>query len=94
MGLRTLGIAMSTVLAIAGLTRGQRGTWSLVTRSRQWGDIEPEPELERPDNPPEWALDPDIWEHARDTVAPHWSNYEEPWAVVTHIYERMGGRVA
>lgn len=100
MGLRTIGIAISSVLAIAGLSRNTRITRHTrihieepdeLDEPEQWGRAEPA--LRRPDNPPRWALDPDIWDRARDTVAKYWTHYDDPWAVVTHVYRRMGGRV-
>jgi hypothetical protein len=43
-------------------------------------------------NPPRWARDKDIWYRAVDKVKPHWDSYDEPYAVVTTVYQRMGGR--
>ena len=40
----------------------------------------------------------DVWlvglrnERAKVRVRPHWHEYREPWAVVAHVYEQMGGR--
>lgn len=42
-------------------------------------------------NPPCWVEDEDIWERAKEAVAPRWENYDEPYAVVTYVYEQMGG---
>ncbi|HVW28893.1 MAG TPA: hypothetical protein VG963_04015 [Polyangiaceae bacterium] len=52
-----------------------------------WGHTYP-----HPDNPPAWVRDEDVWEHAKERVRPHWHEYREPWAVVAHVYEQMGGR--
>jgi hypothetical protein len=46
--------------------------------------------------PPVWAVDRDIWQRAYEEVRPRWAHYAKsgnPYAVVTTIYERMGGRV-
>jgi len=40
-----------------------------------------------------WVVDGATWERAKAAVKPYWSQYEEPWAVVTHVYEQLGGRV-
>ena len=45
-------------------------------------------------NPPEWVEDEDIWEKAKDAVEPKWDDYDEPYAVVAHVYEAMGGGVS
>jgi hypothetical protein len=47
------------------------------------------------DNPPEWAAQPDIWTKAEDAVDPEGAGaqYDEPYAVVAHVYKRMGGKI-
>lgn len=45
-------------------------------------------------NPPESITDEDIWEKAKEAVEPHWDEYDEPYAVVMHVYEKMGGGFA
>jgi len=45
----------------------------------------------RDDNPPSWVKDESTWERAKAEVRKQWSNYSEPWAVVVHVYEQMGG---
>lgn len=77
-----LATAATTLFAWAG----SRGT-SVAT----WQGENPNPARE--DNPPPWAQDPQTWERARKQVEPYWDRYDEPWAVVTHVYQRMGGRV-
>ena len=52
-----------------------------------WGHTYP-----HPDNPPAWVRDENVWERAKERVRPHWHEYREPWAVVAHVYEQMGGR--
>jgi hypothetical protein len=48
-----------------------------------------------PDQPPKWAASPAIWEKAEQAVDPEGagSKYKEPYAVVTHVYRRMGGSI-
>ena len=43
---------------------------------------------------PSWAADPDIWAKAEEAVDPEGdgaAKYEDPWAVVASVYEKMGG---
>jgi len=49
--------------------------------------------VDLPGHSPVWVEDLDKWEQAKHAVKPYWGNYAEPWAVVTHVYENMGGRV-
>lgn len=49
--------------------------------------------FERPDNPPAWVADESKWERAKQAVEKRWGNYDEPWAVVAHVYENMGGTI-
>lgn len=42
-------------------------------------------------NPPASITDESIWEKAKEAVKPRWDEYEEPYAVVMHVYEKMGG---
>ena len=51
-----------------------------------WGHTFP-----HPDNPPAWVHNEALWERAKHAVRPHWHEYREPWAVVAHVYEQMGG---
>jgi hypothetical protein len=54
-------------------------------------------------NPPEWVSDEKLWDRAKAIVAgtahPTYediddqSDYDDPWAVVAHVYERMGGGI-
>lgn len=43
-------------------------------------------------NPPSWVRDEDVWERATARVKPRWKQYKEPYAAVTDLYFRMGGR--
>lgn len=45
-------------------------------------------------NPPSSITDEDIWEKAKAAVEPRWEEYDEPYAVVMHVYEAMGGGFA
>lgn len=47
------------------------------------------------ENPPTWVVDEDIWDEAKASVEETgaWERYDDPWAVVTHVYKRMGGRI-
>jgi hypothetical protein len=51
-----------------------------------WGHTFP-----HPDNPPAWVHNEPLWDRAKHVVRPHWHEYREPWAVVAHVYEQMGG---
>lgn len=44
-------------------------------------------------NPPSWVEDEEIWEKAKEAVDPEGegSKYDQPWAVVAHVYKKMGG---
>lgn len=42
-------------------------------------------------NPPAWVEDEAAWERAKEQIKPKWDDYEEPWAVVVHIYKQMTG---
>lgn len=50
---------------------------------------------EQDGNPPEWALDEDVWEKAKKAVAPdgdvEGAGYDNGWAVVATVYKAMGG---
>lgn len=42
-------------------------------------------------NPPDTITDESIWEKAKAAVEPKWDEYDEPYAVVMHVYKEMGG---
>jgi len=50
---------------------------------------------EEAEKPPAWAIDPAAWTDAETVVDPEGkgSKYSEPYAVVAHVYKRMGGTV-
>lgn len=63
------------------------GNWpdkGLIERARQVDDDS---------SPPGWALDEDIWEEAKDAVEDNWDTYDEPYAVVAAVYQKMGGEI-
>jgi hypothetical protein len=41
------------------------------------------------DNPPSWVTDEKAWKRAESIVWERWDDYEEPYAVVAHIYKRI-----
>ncbi len=47
------------------------------------------------ESPPAWVASPAIWEKAEQAVDPEdkGSKYTEPYAVLVHVYNRMGGTV-
>lgn len=57
-----------------------------------WIDLAPR-DIDRPDNPPAWVANEATWERAKKAVEPRWGNYSEPYAVVAHVYENMGGTI-
>lgn len=48
------------------------------------------------EGPPAWAAAPAIWAAAEKSVDPEGkgSKYTEPYAVLVHVYKRMGGSIA
>lgn len=48
---------------------------------------------DRPDNPASWVGDEDLWEKAKEAVKPDWDKYDEPYAVVASVYQKMGGTI-
>lgn len=51
---------------------------------------------EEAERPPIWATSPDVWEKAETAVDPEGKGkvYMEPYAVVAHVYMKLGGTVA
>ncbi len=48
------------------------------------------------DNPPAWVTSEAKWDRAKEAVDPEGDGaeeYDEPWAVVAHVYKRMGGGI-
>lgn len=43
--------------------------------------------------PPPWAVDADIWDHAVAACDEYMDEYDQPMAVIVHVYEAMGGEV-
>lgn len=48
---------------------------------------------EQDGNPPSWVTDEALWQEAKDAVEPKWDDYDEPYAVVTFVYRKMGGNI-
>lgn len=46
---------------------------------------------DRPDNPPAWVTDEPTWERAKQ--AAEGTDAEDYWALVSYIYQQMGGGV-
>jgi len=46
-------------------------------------------------NPPAWAKDKAKWREAKQAVDPTGAGakYSEPWAVVSHVYKKLGGTI-
>lgn len=45
-------------------------------------------------NPPAWAADPELWEHARIAVENSGEQYDNAESVKVHVYKQLGGRVS
>lgn len=43
-------------------------------------------------NPPGAIASEKTWDKAKKAVKKYWKKYDEPWAVVYHVYENMGGK--
>lgn len=43
-------------------------------------------------NPPGAVASEKTWDRAKKAVKKYWKNYEEPWAVVFSVYQKMGGK--
>lgn len=46
----------------------------------------------KPHNPPSSVASEKTWDRAKKVTKKYWKNYKEPWAVVYHVYQRMGGK--
>jgi hypothetical protein len=46
---------------------------------------------EKDGNPPVWAANTDIWQQACRAIDP--DKYDDPWAVIAHVYDRLGGGI-
>jgi hypothetical protein len=53
-------------------------------------------------NPPAWVEDEDVWDRAKEAVlgtatpsekTVSKSKYDEPWGVIAHVYQKLGGRL-
>ena len=43
--------------------------------------------------PISWVADDSTWQKAKSAVKKNWSDYDQPYAVVAHVYQQMGGKV-
>lgn len=43
-------------------------------------------------NPPGAVGSEKTWDRAKKAVKKYWKGYDEPWAVVMHVYQNMGGK--
>lgn len=50
-------------------------------------------DMHRSDNPPSFIDDEDTWAKAKEAVAKDWDKYDDPYAVVVSVYEKMGGGI-
>lgn len=48
--------------------------------------------FDKPHNPPSAIGSEKTWDKAKKAVKKYWKGYEEPWAVVMHVYKNMGGK--
>lgn len=51
-------------------------------------------EINDENDPPEAVTDHALWEEAKKSVESKWDDYENPYAVALHVYEKMGGKFA
>lgn len=76
----------------------------LVDEVAKESEKNPDPELMkhlenydpvRDGNPPSWVTDEALWERAKEAVDPEGkgASYDEPYAVIAHVYKKMGGKV-
>lgn len=74
--------------SIAEDIKGGKGDKRLVRMAKK---VTPEK------NPPQWAYDKDLWEKAKEAVGVDENGesekYDEPYAVVAHVYQKMGGKI-
>lgn len=43
-------------------------------------------------NPPGAIASEKTWDRAKKAVKKYWKKYDEPWAVVFSVYQKMGGK--
>lgn len=67
--------------------------YRIVRERSEEDDADDDDEDELQANPPSWVADEETWERAKEEVEPDWDRYDDPWAVVTHVYKQMGGEV-
>lgn len=49
--------------------------------------------VDEENDPPEWVKDEDVWERAKKAVDALKEEPDDYYAVVTHVYESMGGEI-
>jgi len=50
-------------------------------------------DFEEDENPPAWVASEATWDRAKAATEKKWDEYEDPWAVVAHVYKQMGGEI-
>lgn len=87
-----VGLPWGKILAGLGVAVGGYFAWSWYSGRRATRALAAPTELVN--NPPVWARDADLWERAKLAVGGNEESYDNPDAVITHIYKQMGGRVS
>lgn len=49
--------------------------------------------IRKTQEPPAWVGSEGTWDRAKKSVQKNWGRYSQPWAVVTHVYKKMGGTI-
>jgi hypothetical protein len=44
-------------------------------------------------NPPAWVASEKTWDKAKKAVKKYWKRYDEPYAIVAHVFRNMGGKL-
>lgn len=90
-----LGALLLACVGLGGYALYKQGKQTeAVQKAEDWIESGPATDYPRLDNPAPWVRDEEIWERAKAEVLPDWEKYDQPWAVVAHVYEQMGGRIA
>jgi hypothetical protein len=88
----TFKTAMYVGLAVLGVYGLSKVLSSGAELTREMRSLRPAP-AGMVNNPPAWAADPELWEHARLAVEES-GPYENVEAVKVHVYKQLGGRVS
>lgn len=64
-----------------------------LAESRKFDQLIADYDPERDGNPPAWVADEATWERAKEAVDPEGegADYDEPWAVTSYVYRKLGG---